>query len=163
MFIPSRKEQKLFPISALGRVFVQIWEIIQIIQQFLPKHDYVSMTPQTPSLPPLCLRNTWMFPLQILVSNGSMVLYLRLQTIFKAVLTQQSLRSEFLVVFKNLGGPMGHSISDGPDKLGDSSSWQYRSSIFPLNVQETKPRIPTYTVTNLQLQNRTTQTANSNF
>ena len=56
---------------------------------------------------------------------------------------------------------MGHSISDGPDKLGDSSSWQYRSSIFPLNVQETKPRIPTYTVTNLQLQNRTTQTANA--
>ena len=57
---------------------------------------------------------------------------------------------------------MGHSISDGPDKLGDSSSWQYRSSIFPLNVQETKPRIPTYTVTNLQLQNCTTQTANRN-
>ena len=38
--IPPRIEQKLFQISALGRsrrVFVQIWEIMQIIQHFFFK------------------------------------------------------------------------------------------------------------------------------
>ena len=37
--------------SALGRVFVQIWDIMHIIQQFFPNYDYISMTPSPGSKP----------------------------------------------------------------------------------------------------------------
>ena len=69
-YLPEKNKNSFH--SALDRGFVQIWEIMQIIQNFFPNYDYVSMTPcppvskrkhlADPLLPPLCLRNTWMFP-----------------------------------------------------------------------------------------------------
>ena len=46
LYLPEKNKKSFhFLLWDLGRVFVQIWEIMQIIQHFFPNYDYVSMTP----------------------------------------------------------------------------------------------------------------------